>query len=126
LMIEAIQEHVQTICGEVSHGDRGDDAPGRVLTRKDRAFLDGNIRKLEEEGSSVRGFRLPGGSEVSAFIDIARTGARRAERSMVELNEQNAKLNANFLVYLNRLSTLLYIMAGRYDPASGVSARSGK
>ena len=53
---------------------------------------------------------LPGGSQASAWLHLARTVCRRAERSVVALM-QAEPVNPNVLIYLNRLSDLLFVMA---------------
>ena len=55
-------------------------------------------------------FVLPGGSKVSAALHMARAVARRAERSVVALHQEEP-INANVVVYLNRLSDLLFVLA---------------
>jgi cob(I)alamin adenosyltransferase len=57
-------------------------------------------------------FFLSGGSVLSAKLDFARTLARRAERRVVAVKEeQKAQVSPETLVYLNRLSSLLYALA---------------
>ena len=59
------------------------------------------------------GFVLPGGNELSARFDFARTVARRAERHFVSYITEKGKETeaANFLIFLNRLSDALFIEA---------------
>ena len=66
-----------------------------------------------DEEYEFNGFVLPGGSELSARFDFARTVARRAERHFASyVNQKNTeKEAANFLVFLNRLSDALFIEA---------------
>ena len=68
----------------------------------------------------LRSFVLPGGSEASALLHLARTVCRRAERLTVALGRAE-ELNPAALTYLNRLSDLLFILAraanaGREEP----------
>lgn len=58
----------------------------------------------------LRQFILPGGSEVAARLHVARTVARRAERSAVELHSR-FPVRAEVLTYLNRLNDLLFALA---------------
>lgn len=55
-------------------------------------------------------FILPGGSRLAALLHLARTVARRAERDMTALAEQEA-VNAEAIKYVNRLSDLLFVLA---------------
>jgi cob(I)alamin adenosyltransferase len=58
----------------------------------------------------LRSFVLPGGTEASARLHVARTICRRAERDVL-LGSQEVDLNPLVLGYLNRLSDLLFILA---------------
>jgi cob(I)alamin adenosyltransferase len=60
--------------------------------------------------SELRSFVLPGGSEAAARLHVARSTCRRAEREALAVGEQR-ELNPLALVYLNRLSDLLFILA---------------
>lgn len=59
---------------------------------------------------ALRAFVLPGGTALSAHLHIARTVCRRAERACVSLGETTA-VRAEVLIYLNRLSDLLFVLA---------------
>jgi cob(I)alamin adenosyltransferase len=60
-------------------------------------------------------FVLPGGTELSARLDVARTSIRRAERRVVELKLAGELLDDTILHYLNRASDLVYAMARYAD-----------
>jgi cob(I)alamin adenosyltransferase len=64
-------------------------------------------------------FVLPGGSVASAYLHLARTIVRRAERDMTEL-AANEAINAEALKYVNRLSDLLFVLS-RYLNARGAA-----
>ena len=72
--------------------------------------LEGFSEEFLSELEPLREFILPGGSEAGALLHVARTVARRAERRVVALAEHEA-VNAATIVYLNRLSDLLFIIA---------------
>lgn len=79
------------------------------------------VTKLEETTDQItkridppREFIMPGGSPSSAAIDLARTIVRRAERRSVSLWEDALLTNKEILRYLNRLSSLLFVLA-RYE-----------
>ena len=59
-------------------------------------------------------FIVPGASPVSAALDVARTQTREAERRVVALRESGGLPNLNVLIYINRLSDLLFALA-RYE-----------
>jgi cob(I)alamin adenosyltransferase len=60
--------------------------------------------------SSRREFILPGGTQAAAALHLARTIARRAERAVVTLGARD-EINPNCLIYLNRASDLLFVLA---------------
>jgi cob(I)alamin adenosyltransferase len=60
-------------------------------------------------------FVLPGGTELSARLDVARTAIRRAERKVVELKESGNLPDDTVLHYLNRVSDLVFAMARYAD-----------
>ena len=78
---------------------------------------DGQVRRLENEIDAINerlaaltSFVLPGGSETSAYLHLARTIVRRAERRAAAL-AAGEPVNPAALKYLNRLSDLLFVMA---------------
>ena len=60
-------------------------------------------------------FVIPGGSELSARLDVARTAVRRAERRVVDLRSQGDLADDTVLRYLNRLSDAVFAMARYAD-----------
>ncbi len=81
------------------------------------------IDLLLEELEPLREFILPGGGELGATLHLARTVARRAERSVVELAAQS-QINDHALKYLNRLSDLLFVMARVANHRASVKEQS--
>jgi len=86
----------------------------------------GMIDRLEQwcdefnaELPELTSFVLPGGTETAARLHVARTICRRAEREVL-LGSQEVELNPLVLVYLNRLSDLLFILARSANAAAGV------
>ncbi len=72
-------------------------------------FLEKQIDVFNDALNPLDSFVLPGGTKASALMHVARTVVRRAERSMVLLNEYEL-VNGNALKYLNRLSDLLFVL----------------
>jgi cob(I)alamin adenosyltransferase len=66
----------------------------------------------------LKSFVLPGGSELAARLHLARTVCRRAERAALAASQAH-EINALTLVYLNRLSDLLFILARAANAAEG-------
>ena len=72
--------------------------------------LEDMIDKFNDKLEPLNSFILPGGSEISCWLHIARTVARRAERSIIKLAEEN-KINKQSLIYINRLSDFLFVVS---------------
>ena len=72
--------------------------------------LEKTIARYNESPPPLQEFILPAGNEAGAILHVARAVARRAEREVVSL-AQAEKLNPHVLVYLNRLSDLLFVLA---------------
>jgi cob(I)alamin adenosyltransferase len=71
--------------------------------------LEAEIDAMNEELEPLKSFILPGGGEAAARIHVARTIARRAERSVVTASREVA-LNPLAAIYLNRLSDFLFVL----------------
>jgi cob(I)alamin adenosyltransferase len=72
--------------------------------------LEKAIDRLNEPLEPLKSFVLPGGSRVAAWCHLARTVCRRAERDVVTLMAVES-VNPHALIYLNRLSDLLFVLA---------------
>jgi cob(I)alamin adenosyltransferase len=101
---------------------------GAEIARSPKAILKKSALDVLEKNSSQLGqvladdwhtrFILPGGTELGSWLDITRTVCRRAERSMVLLQQQSAidldknqlEFNPMLVKYLNRLSDYLYLL----------------
>jgi cob(I)alamin adenosyltransferase len=89
-----------------------DFAPSEVALRIVQPQIDrleGEIDTMNDSLEPLRSFILPGGSEAAARIHVARTIARRAERSVITAAREVA-LNPLATVYLNRLSDHLFVL----------------
>ena len=83
-------------------------------------WVEQQIDTYNEGLKPLTSFVLPGGTQLAAALHIARTVVRRAERHVVALIAKEPDVSANALVYLNRLSDLLFVMA-RVANANGAS-----
>ncbi|MEO6975032.1 MAG: cob(I)yrinic acid a,c-diamide adenosyltransferase [Gallionella sp.] len=85
--------------------------PGRDVFAADKiAWLDEQLACYNADLPPLREFILPGGSRAGALCHVARTVARRAERDLAVLS-QNETVPQQALPYLNRLSDLLFVLS---------------
>jgi len=73
--------------------------------------LESIAKELEAQNISFQGWATPGATQASAALDFARTVCRRAERSVCALEDGAQLQNPEILLYLNRLSDLLWLLA---------------
>lgn len=96
------------------------DVPLRRVDETLVADLERLIDRLLEELEPLQEFILPSGCQAGAFLHLARTVARRAERSVVLLREREP-INAQALIYMNRLSDFLFVAARVINRRAGVA-----
>jgi cob(I)alamin adenosyltransferase len=93
----------------------GDDPAGTPpslrITPAQTSWLEQQIDFYNESLAPLNSFVLPGGSPLAAALHIARTVTRRAERLVVELVLTEPGVNSEVMIYLNRLSDLLFVFA---------------
>ena len=80
------------------------------ITKNQVNRIEKTIDKYNEQLKPLNSFILPGGSEEASLLHLSRTIARRAERD-VSLLSCEEEINKNSLVYLNRLSDLLFVLS---------------
>jgi cob(I)alamin adenosyltransferase len=80
------------------------------IQRSHAVKLEKKIDLLEKKLTPLKTFILPGGSPTASQLHFARTVCRRAERAVVRLS-RNEDIGNHVVVYLNRLSDLLFVMA---------------
>lgn len=84
------------------------------------AHLERLIDAASDAAPPLRNFILPGGTELSARLHLARTVCRRTERVVVALAEHE-KIDPQITIYLNRLADLLFALARQANALSGVA-----
>ncbi len=112
-VLEAVQRDLFAIGGRLATPE-----PEKVATTIAKAVLSPErvesfervMDEAERELPPLRAFVLPGGTAKAAALHLARTVCRRAERSAVHLAREDA-VPPEILVYLNRLSDLLFTLA---------------
>lgn len=80
--------------------------------------LEKEIDVWQKQLLTLRNFILPGGSHTGSKLHLARTVARRAERSIAKLSDE-VKINTNTLAYINRLSDWLFVCARYVNKLDG-------
>ena len=92
-----------------------------TATQAQVSWLEAEIDRLNAELAPLKSFVLPGGSAAAAYLHLARTVCRRAERLVTELKDKPGEsVTPEVLKYVNRLSDYLFV-ASRY--ANGKGAR---
>lgn len=122
-VLESIQRDLFSIGGQLATPD-----PSRVAKALVKADLSAErvseFERLMDQADSelppLRAFVLPAGTAKAAALHLARTVCRRAERSVVRL-DRDGKVPALFIVYLNRLSDLLFTLARLANHRAGVA-----
>ncbi len=115
-MLGRIQNDLFDLGADLSTPDVGKGPGGARLAIVDAQSerLEREIDRLNAELKPLRSFVLPGGDAAAAYLHLARTVARRAERLIVELADQPGEsVSAAVRKYINRLSDLLFV-ASRY------------
>ena len=103
-------------CRKRARAARGSPSPTRRST-----WIEGEIDGLNAGLAPLRSFVLPGGTPAAAYLHLARTICRRAERMMVELRDQPGETVTDAaLKYVNRLSDFLFV-ASRHANDKGAS-----
>ena len=102
------------------------DAPAQLaklpaLHAEDVHPLEHAIDAMEEQLAPLRSFVLPGGHTSVSFCHLARTVCRRAERAVVRLHEHEP-IDVRAIVYLNRLSDYLFVLARLVGQEVGAEA----
>jgi len=114
-----IQNDLFDVEADLCLAEKGPGGARLTVTEAQVAWLEAEIDRLNPELEPLKSFILPGGSPASAYLHLARTVCRRAERIMVELKDQPGEgVSEPSLKYVNRLSDYLFV-AGRYANDKG-------
>jgi cob(I)alamin adenosyltransferase len=90
----------------------------KLVTANLTSKLDQLVQTIESQQVSFKGWATPGATLNSAALDIARTTCRRAERRACALQEAGQLENSEIVIYLNRLSDTLWLLA-RWEETHG-------
>ncbi|MDE0734379.1 MAG: cob(I)yrinic acid a,c-diamide adenosyltransferase [Pirellulaceae bacterium] len=110
-LLETFQNDLFTLGAELATPDPGQHEMPRVA-ENDVARLENKIDHFEALLPPLKQFILPSGSSAGTTLHVARAVCRRAERRVVTLQEAGTEVvSTTILVYLNRLSDLLFVLA---------------
>jgi cob(I)alamin adenosyltransferase len=120
-MLARIQNDLFDVEADLCLSEKGPGGARLTVTQTQVVWLEGEIDRLNAELAPLKSFVLPGGSAAAAYLHLARTVCRRAERIMVELKDQpDEAVSPDALKYVNRLSDLLFV-ASRHANAKGAT-----
>lgn len=126
------QEKINTVLDKVQNDLFSIGAELATVTNKgseskikadDVLWLEKSSDEIESHLTPIRKFVLPGGSNLSSALHVARTVARRAERRIVSLSK-GGHVNPEILRYVNRLSDLLFIMSRYCNEKLGIKEKT--
>ncbi len=109
-LIITIQNELFTLGGELATPSKKEHLNRVKLVTDDILSLEKNIDTYERKLEPLEQFILPGGSKGASLLHLARSVCRRAERLVTSLS-QNEEISDLILVYLNRLSDFLFVLA---------------
>ena len=106
--LKEVQNNLFIIQGEIA-------GCGKSINKKSVLEIEKEIDKIGKKLPKIKSFTISGGTELSALLDYSRAVARRAERRCVAITclsrRQKKNINPESLKYLNRLSSLLFVLA---------------
>jgi cob(I)alamin adenosyltransferase len=124
-ILQTMQRHLYQVMAEVA-------APGenalrfRVIGAAQVAWLESEIDRLSHEVELPTGFLLGGDSAAGGALDLARTVVRRAERRLALLIDQGEVENPQLLRYLNRASSICFLLILVSNHRGGVTPTMAK
>lgn len=115
-MIELIQRDLFIMGAEIATETIDLPKLKKRMTNSSVEYLEKEISQLEPENKFKDCcFCLPGENVTSSYLDIARTITRRIERRTISLKKKKKLRNQHIIVYLNRLSDLLFLLARSFE-----------
>lgn len=110
VLLRSIQNDLFDVGADLCVPIKDDEETKLRITESQTTRLEREIDRLNEKLQPLNSFILPGGSVAAAWCHFARTVCRHAERSVVTLSGQES-INVQTIIYLNRLSDLLFVLA---------------
>lgn len=120
--LQILQEELFVLGSELSSVNPDEKISAGFLKDENITRLEQSIDTFEQALTPLKNFILPGGEKAAAFLHLARTVCRRAERSVVHLAYQDKEIVRPLIIqYLNRLSDYLFVLARFVNFQSGNS-----
>ena len=111
IILRRIQDDLFDLGADLSNADNDfNDQKNLRITNDQISRIEREIDSENKHLPPLKSFVLPGGEKSASYLHIARTVSRRAERVMVELSAEES-VNPNALIYINRLSDLLFVLS---------------
>lgn len=111
--LAGIQDNLFTLGSDLATDKSKSKMVNPILKEEDILALEESMDKMDASLEPLKNFIIPGGDLCSSYCHVARCVCRRAERIVIELNENEA-VDPLILKYLNRLSDYLFILARAY------------
>ncbi len=118
-ILVGIQNRLFDVGADLASPDTGKSGKIRRIGDSDVRALEQIIDSVDETLTPLSSFILPGGSPVAARLHLARAVCRRAERAVVRL-AHNETITPAVIVFLNRLSDLLFVLARQANHKAGI------
>ncbi len=110
-LLRGIQNDLFDVGADLCVPEAGAESAGRLRVRPEQVTrLEAIIDRYNADLAPLTSFVLPGGTPAAAWLHLARTVCRRAERQVVTLSRSET-LNPQLVIFLNRLSDLLFVLA---------------
>ncbi len=109
-ILSTIQAHLFVLGADLATPAPAPSLQTATISPEDVHYLESRIDAADAQLPRLVRFILPGGSPEAARLHVARTVCRRAERQCVKLSHVES-INPSVLIYLNRLSDLLFVLA---------------
>ncbi len=114
IILHDVQDHLFTLQAEVAGAPKS-------IPLSSVEMLGVLINRIEAEMPPIKSFLVPGGTELSSRLDIARAVSRRAERRLVMVHESGERvISEPSRAYANRLSSLFYALTRLANHFAGV------
>ncbi len=117
-ILQAVQQDLVALMTELAAAGQAHSRFADRITAEHVDHLEEWLADLSERVEMPKRFVIPGESRAGAALHLARTVVRRAERRVVRLADQGLLRNKQVLAYLNRLSSLLFVLALFEDRSS--------